>query len=100
MPEIPAQSALSRRGLVKSTAALAAAGGVALAAAAPADAAGPQRAAAPADRPAVRPEAGSATSFTVYVRDAATGDLDVYHGRNHIAVRDRALAAQLARLAR
>lgn len=99
MSETPAPPALSRRGLVKTTAALAAVGGAALLPAAPAAAAGPapQRPDTPAGA-----EPGSATaapaSFTVHVRDAATGELDIYHGTSHTPVRDRALAARLARL--
>jgi hypothetical protein len=36
-------------------------------------------------------------SVTVYVRDAATGEMDVFAGENQVRLRDRALAAQLLR---
>jgi hypothetical protein len=36
----------------------------------------------------------------VHVRDAASGELDVYRGTAHIEVHDHALAAHLARISR
>jgi hypothetical protein len=36
-------------------------------------------------------------AVTVYLRDAATGEMDVFAGTSQVRVRDRALAAQLLR---
>ena len=38
--------------------------------------------------------------IVVHVRDAASGELDVYRGTAHIEVHDHALAAHLARISR
>ncbi|MBR7830912.1 hypothetical protein KDK95_31700 [Actinospica sp. MGRD01-02] len=94
-----AGSDLSRRSLVK-TAATAAAVGGALALAGPA--AGAEAATVPgqtaADAPEHRPEAGD--GVLVRVLDARLGTLEVYTEHGHRTCTDRALAAQLARLAR
>ena len=39
-------------------------------------------------------------AVVVHVRDARTGDLDVYVGERHVRVRDRDLASRLAAAAR
>jgi hypothetical protein len=71
---------------------LAAAVGVG-AVAAPALAAG-RRPAAPA-KPAAALPADSAGPLVVYLRDAASGELDVFAGTSHAVIRDRELVARL-----
>ena len=46
---------------------------------------------------------GSSTAdgdLVAHVRDARSGDIDLYVGTRHVSVRDRALASHLARAAR
>jgi hypothetical protein len=62
--------------------------------AAPALAAGNRPAAAPA-RPAAALPADSAGPLVVYLRDAASGELDVFAGTSHTVIRDRELVARL-----
>ena len=73
---------------------LAAAVGVG-AAAGPALAADNRRAAAPA-RPGTALPADTAGPMVVYLRDAASGELDVFAGSSHAVIRDHELAARLA----
>jgi hypothetical protein len=94
-------SRLSRRSLVKTAATAAAAAGGALAVAGPASPAA--AAALPAAPPARVPEQYPSTGDGVLVRvlDVRLGTLEVYtRTGGHHTVTDRALAAQLARLAR
>ncbi len=65
--------------------------GAALPAAASTRAAEPRGAAA---------EAGESEPVVVHVRDAATGEMDVFRGTTHTRVRDRELAARLVRASR
>jgi hypothetical protein len=71
---------------------LAAAVGVG-AVASPALAAGDRRA-APAKPDTARP-AGQADPLVVYLRDASSGELDVFAGTSHAVIRDHALVARL-----
>ena len=88
---------LSRRSLVKTAAAVAAAGG-ALALAGPAATA--QAAdSAPAAKSAPETHDGKAdTNVLVRVLDARLGTLEVYTATGHHTITDRALAARLGRL--
>ena len=86
-------SPLSRRSVLRGAAGAGAAGiaavtlvGGALPAAAGAKAAGSARGAGTAAEPVV-----------VHVRDAATGEMDVFRGTAHTRVHDRELAARLVR---
>jgi hypothetical protein len=47
------------------------------------------------ERPLTDSEA--AGTFTVHVRDAKTGDLEVFHGTSQTRLRDKDLAARIAR---
>ena len=99
-------SSLSRRGLVKGAAGVAAAGAVTLAASrTPAVAAAvPGSDSAAEARDAAGPDddgngngnGGDLGELVVHVRDARSGEMDVYAGNQHFAVRDPALAARLA----
>ena len=101
----------SRRGVVKGAAGAAAVGAVTLASPRTAQAetasatarrgrTGRAGAAASAAVPNqnVHPMAGE--TMTVHVRDARTGQLDIYVGERHVQVRDRDLAARLIAAAR
>jgi len=90
----PAQ--LSRRSMLRGAASAGAAGLALTALAAPAAAAGAR---------APRPDAAgrsaplaAAEPLVVHVRDVRTGEMDVYRGTSHARVRDRDLAARLARV--
>jgi hypothetical protein len=94
---------VSRRGLVKGAAGGAAVGAVAFAAARTpaqfttaniADTAAETKLAGPAA--AAGAQTGAGDELVVHVRDARTGELDLYSGTRHIAVRDPELAARLA----
>lgn len=90
---------VSRRSLLRGAAG---AGAVGLAAAAGAGAvvaaASPRpKATGPAAMAAGPAYAGS---LVVYLRDASTGELEVFAGTSKVRLRDRALAAQLARAVR
>ncbi|MEY9964358.1 putative glutamine amidotransferase [Streptacidiphilus sp. MAP12-16] len=103
LPETDAMSDLSRRGLIRNAAGAGAAGlaaGVLLNAAAGTAQAAEPRSAEPSfeSRPGERPVT-SAETLIVHVRDAKTGELDIYHGHQHRVVRDRKLAAALLRAA-
>jgi hypothetical protein len=83
----------SRRSVLRGAAGV---GAVGLAAAAgPALAADNRRAAAPA-RPGTALPADTAGPLVVYLRDAASGELDVFAGTSHAVIRDHELAARLA----
>ena len=106
-------SSLSRRGLVKGAAGVAAAGVVtltasrtpAVAAAVPGsdtaagarDAAGPDTSGSDGDGDG---DDGDLGELVVHVRDARSGKMDVYAGSQHFAVHDPALAARLAAAAK
>lgn len=89
-------SEMSRRSLLRGAAG---AGAVGLAAAAGAGAV--MAAARPAEAKAA-PAAGQAGAepLVVYLRDATTGEMEVFAGTSQVRFRDRALAAQLQRAAR
>jgi hypothetical protein len=93
-PEPPGRS---RRSLLKGAAAAGAAGiaAVALADRAPSAAASGRPAAGPA-RGETAPARGS-DPVVVHVRDAATGEMDVFRGTTCTRVRDTELAARLIR---
>jgi hypothetical protein len=93
----PEASPLSRRSVLRGAAGAGAAGiaavtlvGGALPAAASAKAAGPARGAGTAAAVAAEP-------VVVHVRDAASGEMDVFRGTTHTRVHDRELAARLVR---
>ncbi|MDH6134706.1 hypothetical protein P3T37_004110 [Kitasatospora sp. MAA4] len=108
VPETAAEAGLSRRGLIRNATAIGAVGltagllsglGTGSAAADPADpgeqAADPDAAAA-AD--AADPETSTEqTPTVVHLRNARTGELDVFHGQSHRRVQDRELADALLR---
>jgi hypothetical protein len=90
----------SRRSVLRAAAGAGAAGLAAgtlaqIAVAAPADASSRTGATLPASQ-----EAPGAEAIVAHVRDAATGEIDVFHGTNVTRVRDKALAAQLVRASR
>jgi hypothetical protein len=93
----------SRRSLLRGAGA---AGAVGLAAASGVGAAGRVAAAvtrpAPDNRPAGAEQAAGAVgaALVVYLRDAASGELDIFSGTSHAVLRDRALAARLTSAAR
>lgn len=66
-----------------------------MAVAAPADASSRTANAQPASH-----EASGSAAIVAHVRDAATGEIDVFHGTNVTRVRDKALAARLVRASR
>ena len=92
-------SGLSRRGLIRNAAgagaATLAAGALLTAATGIAEAAEPGHVAAAGHRA----PAGAEETLIVHVRDARTGELDIFHGHHHRTVRDRELAAALLRAA-
>lgn len=97
---------LSRRSVLRGAAGAGAAG---IAVTALAGTAGPALAAtARAAKPAARRAAGAATDHdadtdeqvVVHVRDARTGEIDVFSGTSHTRVQDRELAARLVRASR
>ena len=45
-------------------------------------------------------EAPAGESIVVHVRDAASGDIDIFRGETAISVRDRDLAARIVRAGR
>jgi hypothetical protein len=106
VPTTGPQPGVSRRAVLRRAAGAGAAG---LAAAAVAGTAGPALAAAtPASsrRQAARTaneaeaEAGAAGPVVVHLRDARSGEMDVFAGTSHTRLRDPELAARLARAAR
>jgi hypothetical protein len=65
----------------------------------------PRPAARPGSADAARPAAtalpaGAAEPLVVYLRDAASGELDVFAGTGHAVIRDPALVARLTAAAR
>jgi outer membrane lipoprotein SlyB len=97
---------LSRRSVLRGAAGAGVAG---IAVTALAGTAGPAIAAtARAARPAARGAAGAATDHdadtgeqvVVHVRDARSGEIDVFSGTSHTRVQDRELAARLVRASR
>lgn len=103
MIDSPTGSDLSRRSLVKTAATVAAAGGV-LALAGPATAASADAPGVPEQLPAGRHHENrhhrAGTQVMVRVLDERLGVLEVYGDDAHHTLTDRALAAQLVRLAR
>jgi hypothetical protein len=97
-PTIGATEPPSRRSVLRGAAGVGAVGFAAAvgvgAVAAPALAADNRRAAAPA-KPAAALPADSAGPLVVYLRDAASGELDVFAGTSHAVIRDRELVARL-----
>jgi hypothetical protein len=103
-------SSLSRRGVVKGAAGVAAVGAATLVASrTPALASAATSSAATTTAPAGEEAAGAGAAsasgggegdLIVHVRNARTGEMDVYTGTRHVAVRDAALAARLAAAAR
>lgn len=96
------QPGVSRRSVLRGAAGAGAAG---LAAAAVAGTAGPALAAvtsAPSRRQPARTtnEAAAAGPVVVHLRDARSGEMDVFAGTSHTRLRDPDLAARLARAAR
>jgi len=95
------QPGVSRRAVLRGAAGAGAAG---LAAAAVAGTAGPALAAATSAssrRQAARTtEAAAAGPVVVHLRDARSGEMDVFAGTSHTRLRDPELAARLARAAR
>jgi len=98
----PGQTAPSRRSVLRGAAGVGAVGFAAAvgvgAAAAPALAAGNSR---PAARPeTAQPSTGqsdtAAEPVVVYLRDATSGELDVFSGTSHAVIRDHELAARLS----
>lgn len=89
-PELPGRS---RRSLLKGAAAAGAAG---IAAVALADGGPSSRSAAGPARGGTTPARGS-DPVVVHVRDAATGEMDVFRGTTCTRVRDTELAARLIR---
>ena|ERR1700722_2769776 len=93
----------SRRSMLRGAGAV---GAVGLAAAVGVGAAG--GVAAAATRPAVDNRAASAehsadatgAPLVVYLRDAASGELDIFSGTSHTVIRDRALVARLTNAVR
>jgi hypothetical protein len=90
----------SRRSVLRGAAGVGAVGFAAAvgigAAAGPALAADNRRAAAPAAaQPQTAPAADAAGPLVVYLRDAASGELDVFAGTSHAVIRDHELAARL-----
>jgi hypothetical protein len=97
------QPGMSRRSVLRGVAGAGAAG---LAAAAVAGTAGPALAAATSassrrhDTGATTSDAATAESVVVHVRDARSGEMDVFAGTSHTRLRDPGLAARLARAVR
>jgi hypothetical protein len=91
---------VTRRGLLRSAAGLGAAGLAAglmvSSAVAPATAATATEASGPAEQPAV-PAGGE--PMVAHVRDASTGEVDLFVGTRHVRFTDPRLAARLARAA-
>jgi hypothetical protein len=93
---VPADRRMSRRTLLRGTAAAGAAGLAVVAVGGPASAA-PSRPGAPDQRN----DPGQATlphePIVVHVRDAKSGDIEVFHGTSQTRLRDQDLAARIAR---
>jgi hypothetical protein len=101
-PDRDAQQRLSRRSVLRGAAGVGVAG---IAATALAGTAGPAFAAAARSSAARGTEAGAsqadgADQIVVHVRDAASGEIEVFRGTRAIQLRDRELAARLVRASR
>jgi hypothetical protein len=99
--ETPAQPAVpgsrvSRRWVLRGAAGAGAAGLV-VAGTAGIVASSASSAAAPAARPGGTPDAAANGPVVVYLRDATTGEIDVFAGTSQVRLRDPALASQLLR---
>jgi hypothetical protein len=99
---VPGSAGPSRRAVLRSAAgaglaatAVAAGGGAAFAAVRPAHAQASRAQAAPDAAPEHDGEA-----IVVHLRDARTGEIDVFHGTRQTRVHDRELAARLIRASR
>ena len=91
---------MSRRSVLRGAAGAGAAG---IAATAFAGMAGPALATARSAPLHAEPELTgdhSAGQFVVYVRDARSGEMDIFRGTGHVKLHDRKLAARLARVSR
>jgi nitrous oxide reductase len=101
--DLQEQKHLTRRSVLRGAAGVGAAGiaATALAGTAPAFAA-TARPTAPAARSAKAGEADAGTTeqFIVHVRDARSGEIDVFRGTSHTRVQDPELAARLVRASR
>ncbi len=99
-----AQQRPSRRSVLRGAAGVGVAGIAATAlagTAAPAFAAATRSAAPAAHRASAgTDEAGGAEQIVVHVRDAASGEIDVFRGTSQVRLRDRELAARLVRAGR
>jgi hypothetical protein len=99
---VPADRRMSRRTLLRGTAAAGVAGLAVAAVGGPASAA-PSRPGAPdqPDQPDQRNDPAQATPplepIVVHVRDAKSGDIEVFHGTSQTRLRDQDLAARIAR---
>jgi hypothetical protein len=90
----------SRRSLLRGAAGLAGAGLAAGAAGGTVVGAALAPAAAAAPRPAGGGQAAHGEPVVVHVRDARTGDMEIFSGTSQVAVRDPHLAQQLVRAVR
>ena len=101
LPENAEPARLSRRSMLRGAAGAGAAGLAMTALASPAlagtvSAASQQRHGAP-ESEHVPDHVADGEPVVVHVRDVRSGEMDVYHGTNHVRLQDRALAARLAR---
>ena len=102
---VPADRRMSRRTLLRGTAAAGAAGLAVAAVGGPASAA-PSRPGAPdqPDQPDQRNDPAQAKRplepIVVHVRDAKSGDIELFHGTSQTRLRDQDLAARIARAIR
>jgi nitrous oxide reductase len=101
---VPTDRRLSRRSVLRGTAAAGAAGlaaaGLAAAAAGAAASpalAAPGRPAAPDQRTGPSPATLPAGPIVVHVRDGRSGDIEVFAGTSQTSLRDKDLAARIAR---
>ena len=102
-PDREAQQRLSRRSVLRGAAGVGVAG---IAATALAGTAAPAFAAARSAAPAARGSSAEpghsdgADQIVVHVRDAGSGEIDVFRGTSQVRLRDRELAARLVRASR
>ena len=95
---VPTDRRLSRRSVLRGTAAAGAAGLAAAAAAAASPAlAAPGRPQAPDQRTGLSPATLPAGPIVVHVRDARSGDIEVFSGTSQTSLRDKDLAARIVR---
>ena len=96
---VPADRCPSRRFVLRGTAAAGAAGLAAVAAGAAASPAlaAPGRPQAPDQRTGPSPATLPAGPIVVHVRDARSGDIEVFSGTSQTSLRDKDLAARIAR---